>query len=155
MRAFFACVAMVYLALVLLLVTQQRAIIFPARHVHPAGERSHRGGQLVTLPAGDSESQVERKPARVRFRRFLIAVCLQVGTTLAALYFPAPEDGIVVCFFHGNADQIGWGGAFVGERLLRQQQFGTFAVEYPGYGHAAPGVDTPSEASMYGETTCL
>lgn len=44
----------------------------------------------------------------------------EVGTTTAALFFAPPPDGLVVCYFHGNADQIGWGGAYVGA-LLREQ----------------------------------
>ena len=44
----------------------------------------------------------------------------EVGTTTAALLFAPPPDGLVVCYFHGNADQIGWGGAYVGA-LLREQ----------------------------------
>jgi hypothetical protein len=59
-----------YLAILALLVTQQRSLIFPAT-VQPASSRDHRGGKLVTLPAGASEADI--------------------GTTLAALFFPPPE----------------------------------------------------------------
>lgn len=48
----------------------------------------------------------------------------EVGTTAAALFFAPPPNGLVICYFHGNADQIGWGGAYVGA-LLREQHVRT------------------------------
>jgi hypothetical protein len=93
--------AVPYLVVLLLLVTQQRALIFP-RPRQVASSRDHHGGKLVTLPTPE-----------------LPASAGDVGTTTAALFFPPPPDGMVVCYFHGNADQIGWGGAYVGS-LLRE-----------------------------------
>lgn len=121
-----------YFAIMLLLVMQQRSLIFP-RPGQLAQKRDHNGGRLITLPtpaSADTEG-------------------LDLGTTLAALYFPAPaSDGHVIVYFHGNADQIGWGGAYVGA-LFRERQLGVLAVEYPGYGHAKEGVSEPSEEAMY------
>jgi hypothetical protein len=97
-----AFLAVPYLVVLLLLVTQQRVLIFP-RPRQVASSRDHHGGKLVTIPVPDD----------------LPASAGDVGTTTAALFFPPPPDGLVVCYFHGNADQIGWGGAFVGS-LLRE-----------------------------------
>lgn len=94
-----------YLVILLLLVTQQRALIFP-RPSQVASARDHHGGQLVTVP-----TPVD-----------LPAGAGEVGTSMAALFFPPPAaDGLVVVYFHGNADQIGWGGAYVGA-LLREHK---------------------------------
>jgi pimeloyl-ACP methyl ester carboxylesterase len=121
-----------YLAILLLLVTQQRALIFP-RPSQVASSRDHHGGRLVTVPTPDE----------------LPEGAGEVGTTMAAIFFPPPTpDDPVVVYWHGNADQIGWGGAYVGA-LLREHKLGTYAVEYPGYGHARHGVSAPSEEAMY------
>jgi len=117
-------------------VTRQRDLIFPVRHPRPAPAQHHLGGSLITISPRKDDP-------------------IEAGETLAALYFPAPEpNGFVVCYFHGNADQIGYGGAYVG-KLLRNEQFGTFAIEYPGYGHASEGVSSPSEAGMYAAADSL
>lgn len=64
----------------------------------------------------------------------------------AAFFKPAAEDGPVLVFFHGNADQVGWGPAFLGVEFGRRYGFGLYAVEYPGYGLAKPG--SPTEANI-------
>ena len=97
-----AFLAVPYLVVLLLLVTQQRSLIFP-RPRQIASSRDHHGGRLVTLKTPHN----------------LPSNAGDVGTTTAALFFPPPRDGPVVCYFHGNADQIGWGGAYVGS-LLRE-----------------------------------
>ena len=65
---------------------------------------------------------------------------------VVGLFVPPPreDEQIVALYFHGNADQITWGGAMIGQ-ALRSRGIGTFAAEYPGYGLA--GGD-PTEASI-------
>ena len=107
----------------------QRSLIFP-RPSQASSKRDHNGGALITLDAPPD------LPA-------------DVGSTLAALHFAAPSPGApVVVYFHGNADQVGWGGAYVGS-LLRERGMGLFAIEYPGYGHAQAGGGSPTEDSLY------
>ena len=107
----------------------QRSLIFP-RPSQASSKRDHNGAALITLDAPPD------LPA-------------DVGSTLAALHFAAPSPGApVVVYFHGNADQVGWGGAYVGS-LLRERGMGLFAIEYPGYGHAQAGGGSPTEDSLY------
>jgi hypothetical protein len=65
---------------------------------------------------------------------------------VVGLFVPPPkeEEQIVALYFHGNADQITWGGAMIGKEL-RERGIGTFAAEYPGYGLAA---GDPTEESI-------
>ena len=65
---------------------------------------------------------------------------------VVGLFVPPPkaDEQIIALYFHGNADQITWGGAMIGQ-ALRSRGIGTFAAEYPGYGLA--GGD-PTEASI-------
>jgi len=69
----------------------------------------------------------------------------QKDTTLAAIYMPRPSSAVVV-FFHGNADQLGWGPVYLGNQL-QQAGLGFYGIEYPGYGLAQPG--SPTEESIY------
>ena len=118
-----------------MLVTMQRSLIFP-RPSQASSKRDHNGGALITLDAPPD------LPA-------------DVGSTLAALQFAAPSPGApVVVYFHGNADQVGWGGAYVGS-LLRERGMGLFAIEYPGYGHAQSGGGSPTEDSLYAAADVL
>ena len=118
-----------------MLVTMQRSLIFP-RPSQASSKRDHNGGALITLDAPPD------LPA-------------DVGSTLAALRFAAPSPGApVVVYFHGNADQVGWGGAYVGS-LLRERGMGLFAIEYPGYGHAQSGGGSPTEDSLYAAADVL
>lgn len=64
---------------------------------------------------------------------------------IACAWFPPPKDGRVLIYFHGNADQIGWSGAYLA-RLFAKRNLGFLAVEYPGYGLSK---GAPSEASIY------
>jgi hypothetical protein len=57
---------------------------------------------------------------------------------------PADDEQIIALYFHGDADQITWGGAMIGNEL-RSRGLGTFAAEYPGYGMME---GAPTEASI-------
>ncbi len=63
---------------------------------------------------------------------------------VAAFYFPPPEDGAVLLWSHGNAEDIG------GPRLLHQELaargLGLLAYDYPGYGLSD---GRPSEENCY------
>ena len=65
---------------------------------------------------------------------------------VVGLFVPPPkaDEQIIAVYFHGNADQITWGGAMIGKEL-RERGIGTFAAEYPGYGLAD---GDPTEASI-------
>ena len=65
---------------------------------------------------------------------------------VVGLFVPPPkaDEQIIALFFHGNADQITWGGAMIGQ-ALRSRGIGTFAAEYPGYGLAE---GAPTEESI-------
>jgi len=55
-------------------------------------------------------------------------------------------------FFHGNADQIGWGAARLARKLADAYNIGLFAIEYPGYGKAQ---GSPSEETIYESSNAL
>lgn len=58
-----------------------------------------------------------------------------VGAEVICAYFAPPDDtSPVLVYWHGNADQIGWSGCWLGRRL--DNAVGFLAVEYPGYGMA-------------------
>ncbi len=65
---------------------------------------------------------------------------------VVGLFVPPPkaDEQIIALYFHGNADQITWGGAMIGNEL-RERGIGTFAAEYPGYGLAE---GAPTEESI-------
>src|SRR5262245_53802619 len=56
------------------------------------------------------------------------------GTTVYALYAPAPPGAPTVVHFHGNGEDLAAQGWFV--RAMREAGLGAFPVEYPGYGMA-------------------
>lgn len=115
--AWFAAEA--YAGVLLLLFFLQRRLLFipPAVPSDPALS----GGELVLIGEGVSR--------------------------LAAVYFPPPSDTTpVFVFFHGNADQIGWGPAQLGKTLRDRFGAGFLGIEYPGYGYAG---GKPTETSIY------
>jgi len=60
-----------------------------------------------------------------------------------------------ICYFHGNGDQLGLGGVYLGA-LFSDLGFAFFAVEYPGYGLSGDESDDgPSEASILRTTELL
>jgi len=113
--------ATIYATLILLLLVAQRRVIFP----RPANTQDPAvtGGDVVRLDTkGDNAAY--------------------------AVHFPARQaEAHTVAFFHGNADQIGWGPALLGRHLSEAYGVGFFGIEYPGYG-LAPG--SPSEVSIVG-----
>lgn len=67
----------------------------------------------------------------------------------AAVYFrPVLDMAPVLVYFHGNADQLCYGPAFLGSFYRQRYGFGLYGVEYPGYG-LAERAGPPSEASLY------
>lgn len=113
--------AQCYGAVLLLVFAFQRRLLF-LPHPHIA-DPAVTGGEVIVVPdpsgggAGDA----------------------------AALFFPPPDGAApVVVYFHGNADQLGWGPAHLGPKF-RACGLGFLAVEYPGYGVAG---GRPSEASV-------
>mmetsp|Transcript_13481 Transcript_13481/g.43908 ORF Transcript_13481/g.43908 Transcript_13481/m.43908 type:complete len:292 (+) Transcript_13481:56-931(+) len=66
----------------------------------------------------------------------------QIG---AAWFPPKTKESTVIVYFHGNADQIGWSGAFLGKHF-HAKGLGFLAVEFPGYGFAE---GDPTEASIF------
>lgn len=80
----------------------------------------------------------------------LVAPCkeaIRIDSETVCAYFPPPnKDAPVLVFWHGNADQIGWTGSWLGHQLRGQAGF--LAVEYPGYG-ASSSSSAPSEASIF------
>jgi fermentation-respiration switch protein FrsA (DUF1100 family) len=63
---------------------------------------------------------------------------------LAVLYLPNPGARFTLCYFHGNAEDLGDIEPML--REFREAGFSVFAVENPGYGHSA---GRPSEAAIY------
>eukprot|EP00931_Biecheleriopsis_adriatica_P102848 TRINITY_DN77759_c0_g1_i1.p1 TRINITY_DN77759_c0_g1~~TRINITY_DN77759_c0_g1_i1.p1 ORF type:complete len:282 (+),score=66.03 TRINITY_DN77759_c0_g1_i1:80-925(+) len=108
-----------YFLLLLFLVFQQRSLIF--QRPSNAADPSHTGGQLVRLSVTEEEEAV-------------------------ALYFPAVRpEAATFAYFHGNADQLGWGPASLGRDFGKEHGLGFYGVEYPGYGYAQ---GTPTEESI-------
>lgn len=108
-----ATAALLYGGLVLLLYTQQRAMIFvrpPAVPVEPEAP-----AKLVRIPAEAGGPQV------------------------LGYFLPPPEGAPTVFFIHGNGDQLAWVKGFA--HTVHREGFGFFALEYPGYGEA-PGEAT-------------
>eukprot|EP00927_Polykrikos_kofoidii_P025529 TRINITY_DN22915_c0_g5_i1.p1 TRINITY_DN22915_c0_g5~~TRINITY_DN22915_c0_g5_i1.p1 ORF type:complete len:457 (-),score=50.59 TRINITY_DN22915_c0_g5_i1:86-1456(-) len=65
----------------------------------------------------------------------------------AAVFFepPTPKAPVLV-YFHGNADELGNGAAFLGNYFRKKHGLGLYGIEYPGYGLARPG--SPTEQSI-------
>ena len=111
---------------------QQRSMIYPVPPYaeHPAAYGGERA-ELVTVDVAG-----EARPAAV-------------GDVVAGAWFAPPSDAsAVIVYFHGNADQIGWGGAALG-RQLNDRGVGFFAAEFPGYGFSATGDAAPTEDSIH------
>eukprot|EP01047_Picozoa_sp_COSAG01_P058659 COSAG01_NODE_6940_length_3430_cov_2.386971_4_plen_232_part_00 len=140
-----AAVAVPYLGVLAALVTFQRSLIFPRpSQLARDDDLASHGMQLLKIPAAPKQEGDTG----------------EIGAVLAALHSPArkgrggrrPET---LVYFHGNADQIGWGGAYVAQLLQKQQHkitgssYGLLAVEYPGYGHASGHGGAPSEPALY------
>lgn len=117
--------AKVYGAVLVALFFLQRKLIFlPAAQV---ADPKAQGGepQVIVLPAGPGRDEQH-----------------------AAVYFDvAALDAPVLVFFHGNADQLGWGPAYLGRYFKERHGIGFYGIEYPGYGLARPG--SPSETAIY------
>ena len=127
-----AIVLVPYLTILLALVAMQRSLIFP-RPSHIAGGHDH--GKLVTLPPSGGEPS-EEDPG---------AVALYMEGTSGA----SKADVATVMYFHGNADQIGWGGAYISQLLHKHASPpSVYAVEYPGYALAAT-YGSPGETAIY------
>ncbi|CAK9061404.1 unnamed protein product [Durusdinium trenchii] len=76
----------------------------------------------------------------------VIQIAGDSGTTSAAMFFRPQGSKPTIVFFHGNADQLGWGPADLGSQFS-QAGYGFYGIEYPGYGLARPG--SPTEESIY------
>lgn len=112
--------ALPYVSLLLLLVTFQRQIIFPRPAV--AADAESTGGDLHYIPSDG------------------------VTGKLAVLHFPVVDlKAPTLVYFHGNADQLGWSGAWLGPQF-RRRGCAFYAVEYPGYGLSDP--PGPDEATL-------
>mmetsp|Transcript_41247 Transcript_41247/g.129584 ORF Transcript_41247/g.129584 Transcript_41247/m.129584 type:complete len:413 (+) Transcript_41247:221-1459(+) len=129
--------AIPYAGLLIVLYASQRSILYQKPNVF--AEPTINGGRLVRLTAEqplasnflDSEGAGEASRALV-----------------SALFFPpkSPELPTIV-YFHGNADQIGWGASYIGKVIHDLYGFGFYGVEYPGYG-TSEGLKT-CEESIY------
>jgi len=100
----------------------QRNLIFP--RPDNSNPLPIRKGQLVTVDVS-REARPEGVPGQ-----------------LVAAYFPPTTSKHVLAFWHGNADQIGNVGDHLGHVLQRDQGWGFFAVEYPGYALCRGGEPT-------------
>ena len=68
---------------------------------------------------------------------------------IVGVYFPPTKPNAkTLAFWHGNADQIGNVGDHLGHVLQRNQGWGFFAVEYPGYALCAGGEPTPQQCHL-------
>jgi hypothetical protein len=138
--------AVPYAAFLVLLYTAQRSIIFQAPQT--VADPTATGGTLVRLPACNAllltaESKKAREKGKERLRESrqvyrqerkgvlggrLNAPCV------VAVYFKAQQNMPTLAYFHGNADQLGWGAAYIGKCLSEQYGIGFYGIEYPGYG---------------------
>ncbi|CAK0883483.1 unnamed protein product [Prorocentrum cordatum] len=95
--------------------------------------------KLLYIPSAEKADPCSTGGELVRFKG-------SAGEQLAGVYFAPPADEApVLVFFHGNGDQLGWGPAYLGQRLRQEFGVGFFGVEYPGYGLAE---GSPTEASI-------
>ena len=149
--------AVPYAAFLVLLYTAQRSIIFQAPQT--VADPTATGGTLVRLPACNAllltaESKKAREKGKERLRESrqvyrqerkgvlggrLNAPCV------VAVYFKAQQDMPTLAYFHGNADQLGWGAAYIGKCLSEQYGIGFYGIEYPGYGLSG-GLETREES---------
>ena len=114
-----ATLLLCYLALCALVFFNQRRLVFP---VPPgAQEPGLPGAELLRIPGPE-------------------------GSTVYALYVPAPPGAPTVVHFHGNGEQLGDETRLA--RLYQDAGLGFLAVEYPGYG-LARGKEGPSETGLY------
>ena len=130
--------AVPYLAVVGLLWSAQRTIIYPRPAVF--ADPAVTGGKLVLLAASDPLIQCSSAADGP-------ASASGASPTVAAVYFPAKDSMPTIVYFHGNADQVGWGASYIGKELSERFGFGFYGIEYPGYG-ASQGL-APTEAALY------
>lgn len=90
----------------------------------------------ASSPSGTSSSSLS-SPSMAANRTGPVATCFIP---------PRRENTPTLVHFHGNADQIGWGPEWMGQRLAASYGFGFFAVEYPSYGLSKPGEATEMNA---------
>lgn len=110
-----------------LLFTFQRKLLFLPESATADPQSQGGEAQVVLLPA-DGATGVKRYAA--------------------AFFRPPLETAPVLVYFHGNADQLGYGPAFLGSLFQEEYALGLYGVEYPGYG-LAQSSGPPTEASMY------
>lgn len=113
-----ATLVIAYVGLCVLVFLNQRHIVFPV----PPGARE------PTLPGAT-----------------LLRIPGLEGSTVFALYVPAPEGAPTVVHFHGNGEQLA-DSEWLAQRF-QEAGLGFFAVEYPGYGLAAE--QGPSETRIF------
>eukprot|EP00929_Paragymnodinium_shiwhaense_P009050 TRINITY_DN113086_c0_g1_i1.p1 TRINITY_DN113086_c0_g1~~TRINITY_DN113086_c0_g1_i1.p1 ORF type:complete len:360 (+),score=51.75 TRINITY_DN113086_c0_g1_i1:60-1139(+) len=111
-----------FLALFLL---QRKLIFLPDGNAVPPTSRLGKP-DVILLPTG-SNNALERH--------------------VAAYYKPLKPNAPVLVFFHGNADQLGYGAAYLADFYRQRHGFGFYGIEYPGYGLAKEG--KPTETSLY------
>jgi hypothetical protein len=138
--------AVPYLSFLLLIFVSQRMILFQA----PGAVADPRalGGELITLVA--AEPLISGGHAAARGGAPDAAA--DAPPRVAALYYlPASPARPTLVFWHGNADQLGWGPAYVGRALRDRFGLGFFAIEYPGCAAACPaaGLSVPRRAYLY------
>jgi len=130
--------AVPYLSFLLLIFVSQRMILFQA----PGAVADPRalGGELITLVA--AEPLISGGHAAARGGAPDAAA--DAPPRVAALYYlPASPARPTLVFWHGNADQLGWGPAYVGRALRDRFGLGFFAIEYPGCAAACPPPPLP------------
>lgn len=76
----------------------------------------------------------------------LVMIEMDLGYEIAAYYLPGPEDGFVVLFSHGNAEDIGQNRGFF--QNYQMQGVGILGYDYRGYGLSN---GKPSEFNTYGD----
>ena len=129
--------AVPYLAFLVLLYNFQRSIVYPKPQV--LADPAIAGAKLCLLPAGE---------ALTKFADASGGAGSDTEAVVAAIHFPAKNSDMpTLVYCHGNADQIGWGAAYLGRELSERYGFGFFGIEYPGYG-LSNGLET-TEESIY------
>lgn len=74
-----------------------------------------------------------RKGAQSKTKGVKIGATKWDDGKIAALYFPAPhESAPTLVYLHGNADQLGWGAAYLGRLFKEVFGMGFYGIEFPG-----------------------
>lgn len=144
-RFVIGCICSAAIVILMIIFTFQRRLIWAGQRANAdllsrIGQHEIADNFRAADPVGASGAQVIVTPSSS------VGVFFQPSRT-------SSNKAPTLVYFHGNGDQIGRGGVYLG-RIFAERGLGFFAVEYPGYG-VAGGSPSEEAAVTAAEALCL